>query len=121
MAKILGFSLETINKIILLISGYTMLELISLYSFNLTEWVKYDLLKAFAVIAPLIWYIYLFTKAITSRRIRRENETIDRKNKEIEQDILIKKRRIQEAQLQRIEFENRLLEKKIKEQEKTDI
>lgn len=119
MAKVISFSFETINKIILLISGYTMLELVSLYSFNLTDWVKYDSLKAFAVIAPLIWYIYLFTKAISSRRVRMENEAIDRKNKEIEQDILIKKRKIQDAHLKRIEFENRLLEKRIKEQENT--
>ena len=119
MAKVIGLSWDALNKIFLLISGYTMLELISLYSFDFSDWLKYDTVKALAVIAPLIWYIYLFTKAISSRKVRKENEAMERKNKEIEQDILIKRRRKEEAQLQRIEFENRLLEKKIKEQENT--
>ena len=119
MAKVISLSWDALNKIFLLISGYTMLELISLYSFDFSDWLKYDTAKALAVIAPLIWYIYLFTKAISSRKTIKENQAIERDILERKREHEIRRKIKEEAELKRIEFENRLLEKKIKEQENT--
>ena len=119
MGKIIILAKDFKSFLSLSISSYAMLELISLYSFDFLDWIKYDTLKSLAVIAPIIYYMYIFLRDFSSRKARKENEAIERENKEIEQDILIKRKRREEAQLQRIEFENRLLEKRIKEQENT--
>ena len=102
------------------LSSYAMLELISSYSFSLLDWIKYDTFKFAAVIAPVIWYIYLFTKTITSRKARKENEELKKDILKRQQEAEVRKKIIEEAELKNVEFQNRLLQKRIDKEQNTD-
>jgi len=119
MGQIISLAKDFRSLFSLGLSSYVMLELVSLYSFNLLDWLKYDTLKFIAVVAPIIWYVYLFSKTITSRKARRENEEIKRDILVRQREHEIRKKLKEEAELKNIEFQNRLLQKKIQQQENT--
>lgn len=75
-----------IDKVSLIISSYTLIELINI-SKGVLPIFENSTIKQIAVLLPVVWYIFLFVKAIYSRKEERKQKKLTTENLEIENEI----------------------------------